>query len=209
MIAHTYKYMTPANLEIQSVLIISRVSDNPLFDSVKEKVLLSLAPAQKSFSSAKLAADKHGGEDRIELRETCRVTLVAELYFSSLIVEAFAKSDPSVIEASGYVLRKSKSKAAKKDPTLVTTPLNFSVVDISNKAGFILLSWLPVEGVRTYQIEERVKHEAVWRTVEMTTNESIELSGYAHDSLMEFRCRAIGLGEDKSDWTPILGVLIS
>ena len=209
MIAHTYKYMTPANLENQAVLIISRVSNNSLFDSVKEKILLSLAPAQKSFSSAKLAADKHGGEDRIELRETCRVTLVAELYFSSLIVEAFAKGDPSVIEASGYALRKAKSKNTPKEPTPVTTPLNFSVADVSTKPGIVLLTWVAVVGVRTYQIEGRVKGETVWHTVDMTTNVSIELSGYVHDSLMEFRCRAIGFGEDKSDWTPILGVLIS
>ena len=208
MIYHAYKNMSPASLEVFGALVISRLSNNPILSSIKAGALLDLEPAQNAYSSATVAAKSTGGSDRYQLRDSCQAKLVEQLYYTSIIVEGFAKGDPDIIAAAGYELRKKRAKNAKKEPIAVITPTDFTVENIKNKPGFLHLAWSSVVGARNYAIELRIKGETVWKNGNYTTNEFIDLSGFASDSIVEFRIRALGVGEDKSDWTAIVKVLV-
>ena len=207
MISHTYKNMSAKDIELFGALIISRLSNNTLFDAIKTAALLDLEPAQNAFSAAKTAAAS-GGSDRIQFRDTCQKTLVNQLYFTSIKVEDLAKGDPDVIEAAGFVLRKTKLKRTKKEPVAVVTPTGLKVTNIKSKPGFLHLSWSEVAGALNYAVELRKKGETVWQNGTYTTNEFVELSGFASDTIVEFRIRALGVGEDKSDWTAVVKVLV-
>ena len=209
MITHNYKSMSAADLDAFSALIISRLTNHTLLTSIKTAALVDLEPAHAAFSSAKLLAASKGGSDRYALRETCRLEVVNQLYLTSVQVEAFAKGDTAILEASGFTPLKTRNKASKKEPVLVSTPLDFKAVAVPNKPGTIRLSWLPVKGARTYAIEQRVKGETTWRNGEYTSEDFIDLSSYELDSIMEFRIRAIGFGSDKSEWTTVAKVLVN
>ena len=208
MISHTYKNMSPTDIESFGALIISRLSNNTLFNTVKAAVLLDLELAQNAFSAAKTATAS-GGSDRIQIRDTCQKALVNQLYFTSIKVEDLAKGDSAVIEAAGYALRKAtRSKRTKKEPVAVVTPSGLKVTNIKTKPGFLYLAWSEVAGVLNYAVEFRIKGETVWKNGTYTTNEFVELSGFASDTIIEFRIRALGASEDKSDWTAVVKILV-
>ncbi len=208
MISHTYKNMGPTDLEAFGALVISRLSNNTLFNAVKASILLDFELAQNAFAVAKTAASS-GGSDRIEIRETCKKDLVNQLYFTSIKVEDLAKGDSDVIEAAGFVLRKAKAKRTKKEPIAVVTPIGLSAINVKTKPGFIYLAWSEVAGVLNYAVEFRIKGETVWKNGTYTTHEFVELSGFASDTIVEFRIRALGEGEDKSDWTSVVKILVN
>jgi hypothetical protein len=212
MISHTYKNMSPKDLDSFGALVTSHLDRDPIFSGIKEASLSDLLPAYQTFSAAKTDFDKFGGSDRSTLRETSRVELVRQLYLTSVIVEGLAKGSSDIVAASGYVLRKtSRPKVApKKEDVLIMPPSNLKVEDIRTKSGSVRLSWPRVVGARTYAIEKRVKGgDNVWMNGEYTSNTSIELSGFAPDSVMEFRVRTHAVGEGKSEWSAAVGVLIS
>lgn len=210
MISHGYKNMRIQELDTFSALVVSRLSNNPIFATLKTEALVSLEPAYLAFSTAMQEAASKRGNDRYELRETCRLKLVDQLYFTSIMVEAFAKGDEEIIKASSFtLLRSNKGKSTKKEALLVTTPLNLKVSNMDGKPGFLYLEWLKVTGSKSYAIEHRLKGETVWKNGDYTTNEFIELSGFASDSIVEFRIRALGVDTDKSDWTGVAKVLVN
>lgn len=210
MINHTYKNMTPPELESFSALVKTRLDENPILGSIKVAALADLAPAHKAFSDAKLDFENYKGPNRNVLRENCRLELVKQLYLTSVLVEALAKGDEEVINASGFALRKStRPKTSRKDPLPVLSPANFNAVDIRTKPGSVFLTWSKVVGARTYAIERRLKGETVWQNGDYTSNCSIELSGLPSDSVYEFRVRAHGAGEVKSEFTTAVGVVIT
>lgn len=210
MISHTYKNMSPKDLDSFGALVTSHLDRDPIFSGIKEVSLSDLLPAYQTFSATKTEFDKFGGTDRSTLRETCRVELVRQLYLTSVTVEGLAKGNSDIVAASGYVLRKtSRPKTAQKEDVLVMPPSNLKVEDIRTKSGSIKLSWSRVVGARTYAIEKRVKGETVWMNGEYTSNTSIELSGFPPDSVMEFRLRTHAAGEGKSEWSAAVGVLIT
>lgn len=210
MINHTYKNMLPNELEPFSALVKTRLDENPLLSSIKEAALVNLAPAHKAFSDAKLDFNNYRGPDRSTTRENCRLELVKQLYLSSVLVEALAKGDTAIIEASGFVLRKTtRPKSSKKEAQPVLPPANFNALDIKTKSGSVLLNWSRVIGARTYAIEKRIKGTTVWENGVYTSNSSIELSGFPPDSVYEFRVRTHGLGELKSEFTVAVGVVVT
>lgn len=201
--------MTPPELESFSALVKTRLDENPLLSSIKVAALADLSPAHKAFSDAKLDFDNFKGPNRNAVRENCRLELVKQLYLTSVLVEALAKGDTAIIDASGFVLRKTtRPKSDKKQPTPVLTPTNFNAVIIKTKTGVVLLTWSKVVGARTYAIEKRLKGETVWQNGDYTSLCSIELTGLSADSVYEFRVRAHGAGEVKSEFTTPVGVVI-
>jgi hypothetical protein len=210
MIAHTYKNMSPKDLESFSALVTSRLENNPIFASIKEAALLDLSPAHKALSKANLDYDTNGGGGVLrDLREKCRLDLVKELYLSSVQVEALAKTDAEIISASGYVLLKTtRAKIANKEPNPVKTPINFVIANVKNKPGFVNLSWSRVTGSRLYSIQKRAMGTTEWLPLESTTNTLIELGGFEPNTVMEFCVRTHGLGEMKSEYTAPEGILI-
>ena len=210
MLSHTYKNMSPKELELFGALVTSRLDTNDIFSSIKQVALVDLLPAYKAFSKARQDFDSFGGSDRSTLRETCRMELVKQLYLTSIKVEDLARGEPDIVSASGYVLRKtSRPKTAQKEDVPVLPPSNLQVVAVRTKSGVVSLSWSRVVGARTYAIEKRIKGETVWVNGEYTSNTSIELSGFAPDSVMEFRVRTHAIGEGKSEWSAAIGVLIT
>ena len=209
MIVHNYRNMTPEQLEVFSANIILRIKNDALFITIREATLALLEPLHRDFSAAIQAYSGLKGDDRKTTRENCRLALVDQLYFTSIDVLALAKKDISIIEASGYKMRVQKSKTTKKEPVFVVTPLNFTVFYIQNRPGEIHLSWDDVLGASTYAIEQRVLGETAWQNGNYTSFNFIDLTGYPTGTIMEFRIRTIGAGEDKSEWTPVVGVWIS
>ena len=209
MIAHTYTSMPPTELESFSALVTTRLENNALLSPIKVGVLLFLLPPHLAFSAAKLDYDKFGGEDRKNLLASCREDLVKKLYLGSVKVEDLAQGNAEIITASGYVLRKTRSKNQKKEPIPVVMPTNFMVLNDFAKTGYVHLSWNAVKGARTYGIELRLRGETAWKNGDYTSKTFIDLSGFPPDSIVEFRIRTIGEGEDKSEWTAVVAVLVT
>ncbi len=210
MIANSYNTMPPTELEAFSATIIKRVENNPIYSPIKEAALVDLVPAHNAFSTAKLDYDTNRGTDRGALRESCRLALVKQLFLTSVIVLAFAKTDTDILNASGYVLRKTTrpKNSAKKEPVFVTVPTNFTVANVENKPGFLNLTWLGVKGARNYGIFKRLKGTPVWMNGIQTSNKSIELSGFEPDSVWEFCICTYGPGELKSEQSSAFGILV-
>ncbi len=211
MISNSYNSMTPPELEAFSATIINRLQTNSIFVPIKDAALINLLPAHAAFSAAKLDYDTYRGTDRGALRESCRLALVEQLFLTSVIVLALAKTDTAIITASGYVLRKTtrpKSSSGKKEPVLVTAPLNFNVVRVDNKPGFLYLSWTGVKGARIYGIFKRLIGTIEWINGSQTSHKFIELSGFEPGSVWEFCVCTYGAGELKSELTPTFGILV-
>ena len=212
MINHSYRNMTQSELDGFGALVISRLTTNPIFSSLKEAVTTGLVPAHTAFSAAKQDASSKGGSDRMQLRETTRAKLIDQLYLTSVSVEAIAKGNASIIDASGFPLRKvNKSKSSKKEPILVGTPQSFKVENVVNKPGMLYLSWTEVVGAINYTVEEKVfgEAEAIWGNAQNTTKNFLEVSGYAHNAIIEFRVRTIGDETDRSDWSLIFKIIVN
>jgi hypothetical protein len=205
--------MLPKELEPFSALVTTRLGNNPIFSSIKDATLLDLLPAHQAFSDARLDYAVHGGNIPKALLVSTHLTLVQQLYFGSIKVEDLAKGDVEIINASGFITRKTTradSNPNPKETHSIDAPSKFKVTDVSDKPGFVLLTWMRVLGSRTYAIEKRPRgSDAVWKNGDYTSNTSIELSGFESDSVMEFRIRTHGKGETKSDFTPAVGVLVT
>jgi hypothetical protein len=80
MIAHTYRNMNPTDLESFSSLLKTRITDKPIFESLRLAALSALTPVFSAFTDAKKLCDKHKGTDRTEKREQCRMALIQVLY---------------------------------------------------------------------------------------------------------------------------------
>ena len=209
MVSHTYRNMTPAELEPFGALVTTRLDNNAIFSSIKVAALLDLLPALLAFSAARRDFESFRGTDRRDKQEACRIALVNQLYFTSIKVEDLAKNDTEIISASGYILRKMRAKNQKKEPVLVVAPTNFMVVNDPLKTGFVHLSWDKVKGASTYGIERRLRGETAWQNGDYTTNTSLDLSGFPPDSVVEFRIRTMGEGEDKSEFSAVVAVLVT
>lgn len=209
MIVHNYRNMPPTELESFSANIILRIKNDSKYITLKEPTLAALEPLHRDFSAANKVYSSFKGDDRKTTREESRGALVDQLYYTSLDVLALAKKDTTIIDDSGYKRRAAKTKTSKKGPTPVIAPFNFTVFNIQNKAGEIHLSWDEVFGASTYAIEQRILGETTWKNGTYTSNNFIDLTGYPPGTIMEFRICTIGAGENKSEWTPVVGVWIS
>lgn len=209
MISHTYRNMSPSDLESFGALVTTRLENNAILSSIKVAGLLNLMPALLAFSAAKRDFDSFRGTDRRDKQEICRTALINELYFTSIKVEDLAKNDTEIITASGYILRKARAKGQKKEPVLVVTPTNFMAINDPMKTGFVHLTWDKVKGASTYGIERRLRGETAWQNGDYTTNNALDLSGFPPNSIMEFRIRTMGAGEDKSEFSAVIAVLVT
>lgn len=201
--------MSPSDLESFGALVTTRLENNAILSSIKVAGLLNLMPALLAFSAAKRDFDSFHGSDRRDKQEICRTALINELYFTSIKVEDLAKNDTEIITASGYILRKARAKGQKKEPVLVVTPTNFMAVNDPMKTGFVHLTWDKVKGASTYGIERRLRGETAWQNGDYTTNNALDLSGFPPNSIMEFRIRTMGAGEDKSEFSAVVAVLVT
>ncbi len=202
--------MAYKELEPFSAVVTSRLGNNLIFSSIKDASLMDLLPAHQAFSAARLDYSVNGGVIPRALLESTHMTLIKQLYLSSINVEGLAKGDVEIINASGYIASKTtrKTSSNKKEPDPVAAPTKFKGIAIDNKPGFVSLSWFKALSARTYGIESRVRGTEVWLNGDYTSNLSIELSGFEPGSIVEFRLRTYGKGETKSDYSVIIAVLI-
>ena len=210
MIAHSYRYKKPAELENFSANIILRLTQNALFTAIKTEILGELEPKHKAFSAAKLDCETCGGDDRIKSRDSSRQILLDGLDLIALKIEVFANKEADTIAAAGYELRKTKSKSVKKVAVPLTPPTNFTVYNTLNAiSGELVLSWNAVEGALTYGLEQRVFGETAWKNGVYTSKSKLELSGYTRGSHHEFQIFAIGEGENRSEMSAIVEIWVN
>jgi hypothetical protein len=137
-------------------------------------------------------------------KEAVRNRVLGILDLLAPAIEVFAQGDDAIESASGFDIRKTSVTKI----TSVNVPSNFMVLN-TDRTSEVRGSWKTVEGAVNYALEYRVKNETVWHNGYFTSKREILMSGFEPGTYIEFRLCALGRGELKSDWTPIIGVWIA
>ena len=197
MIIYAYRQKSNPQLFSFGSIIVVRLAA-PLFVSFSaQKDALSAA---LTALNVVLADPKSSAAEK----EAARNRVLGILDLLAPAIEVFAQGDDAIESASGFEIRKTTVTKI----TSVNVPSNFMVLN-TDRTTEIRGSWKTVEGAVNYALEYRLKGDMLWHNGHFTSKREILMSGFEPGTYIEFRLCALGRGELKSDWTPIIGVWVA
>lgn len=199
LISFSFNSLTSKNIGTFTNNVVQQMKADAQFMQLKPEVD-SLSALYDAFWSTYNDALK-GGSDRILLRDTRKEAMRAQLYKTALLAEVLADSNPAVITAAGFELRKTTRTAAPP----VSTPTNLKG-EKGDKNGSVALSWKGAAGSTSFDIQCLMPNQTEWKTIKHTTLQSITIYGFELGQKIEFRISANGRGEEDSDWTEPIAV---
>ena len=197
MIIYAYRQKSNSQLFSFGSIIVVRLSAALFVSFSAQKDALSTA---LTAFNVVLADPKSSAAEK----EAARNSVLFILDLLAPAIEVFAKGDDAIEAASGFDIRKTTVTKI----TSVNMPSNFLVLN-TDRSTEVRGSWKTVEGAVNYAIEYRAKNETMWHNGHFTSKREIVMSGFEPGTYTEFRVCALGRGELKSDWTPIVGVWVA
>jgi hypothetical protein len=140
-----------------------------------------------SNALAALAAARTAAMQATTNKEAARTALEALLTQRGDYVDLTSGGEEAKIESSGFSTRDVPAPVGD-----LPAPGNL-VSTTGDNEGEVDLSWNPVRGARSYQVECKINTDAgTWQQIKTTTNSSYTATGLNPGTVYAFRVRAVG-----------------
>ena len=189
---------------------VAQFANNVINSMTKDAQFITLKPFvdnlsadYEAFATAVTNAI-YGGTLLIREKNRKMADLNAELETVANQVEALANGNEDIIESAGYEVR-----IPNKPITVLTAPIDVTVLNVSDKSGAVKLSWKPTPGAVNYGIERLYAGETVWQNGDYSTASTIIITDLKPGSQITFHLRALGTKNKKSGWSQEVTVWVS
>ena len=189
---------------------VAQFANNVINSMTKDAQFITLKPFvdnlsadYEAFATAVTNAI-YGGTLLIREKNRKMADLNAELETVANQVEALANGNEDIIESAGYEVR-----IPNKPITVLTAPIDVTVLNVSDKSGAVKLSWKPTLGAVNYGIERLYAGETVWQNGDYSTASTIIITDLKPGSQITFHLRALGTKNKKSGWSQEVTVWVS